>query len=89
MNIVASGLAATIQSGGATVRLPADRFGSWEIADPLMRRQTLVSTLSEPELSPAALAARLVLRDVARALVAGGKWPGAVFTDREETLTAG
>lgn len=88
MTIMASGLAATIQSGGATVRLPTDRFGSWEIADPLMRRRTLVSTLSEPELSPAALAARLVLREVARELVDQGKWPGAVFTNREEGLTA-
>jgi LysR family transcriptional regulator, regulatory protein for tcuABC len=87
MNIVGSGFAATIQSGGATVGLPADRFASWEIADPLMRRQTIVSTLSEPELSPAALAARLVLREVARELVAEGQWPGAVFTNREGNIT--
>ncbi|HYF17676.1 MAG TPA: LysR family transcriptional regulator [Ramlibacter sp.] len=89
MNIMASGLAATIQSGGATVRLSPERFGSWEISDPLMRRQTQVSTLSEPELSPAALAARLVLRDVARELVAQSRWPGAVFTNRDGNLTGG
>jgi LysR family tcuABC transcriptional regulator len=88
MDMVGHGIAATVQCGGATVRLPADRFGRWEIADSLMRRKTLISTLSEPELTPAALAARLVLRDVARKVVAEGKWPGAAFTNRDEIFTA-
>jgi len=87
MTIVSAGFAATIQSGAATVRLPQERVGHWEIADPLLRRQTIISSVSEPELSPAALAARIVARDVARDLVARGEWPGGVFTDRERLLT--
>jgi len=37
----------------------------------------MLASLSEDELSPAALAARVVLRDVAARLVAEGRWPGA------------
>jgi LysR family transcriptional regulator, regulatory protein for tcuABC len=88
LNIVCGGVAATIQSGAATVLLPAGRIRHWEIADPLMRRRTMISSVTEAEMSPAALATRIVLRDVARDLVERGKWPGAAFTDRDGDLTA-
>jgi LysR family tcuABC transcriptional regulator len=34
-------------------------------------------SLADDELSPAALATRIVLQEVARALVEQGRWPGA------------
>jgi LysR family tcuABC transcriptional regulator len=42
-----------------------------------MVRRNLVASLSEDQLSPAGLAARVVLIDVMRELVAEGHWPGA------------
>ena len=41
----------------------------------------LLASLCDDELAPAALAARVVLRDVAAALVAAGQWPGATLHD--------
>ncbi|HYJ99273.1 MAG TPA: LysR family transcriptional regulator, partial [Burkholderiaceae bacterium] len=37
----------------------------------------LLASISDDELSPAGLAARVVMTDVARALVQAGRWPGA------------
>ncbi|EYS97661.1 LysR family transcriptional regulator [Cupriavidus sp. SK-4] len=82
MTIVSAGFAATIQPGAITARLLSERIRYWEIASPFMRRQTVISSISEPEMSPAALAVRVVLRDVARDLVTQGRWPGAIFTER-------
>ena len=41
-----------------------------------MRRVNLLCNLPDEELSPAALAARVVLLDCVRALVAEGRWSG-------------
>ena len=50
----------------------------WEkIADAHARRSNLLVSLSDDELSPAALAARVVLADVAGELVRQGRWIGA------------
>lgn len=77
MDAVRYGVGATILPGAATLRLPADAVTCIEIADShAVRINTLVS-LAEEELSPAALAARGVLRDTVEALVLGGRWPGA------------
>ena len=47
---------------------------------PLFRRNQIYC-ISDDELSPAALAARVVLLDVMRALVRHGGWPGATLLD--------
>jgi LysR family tcuABC transcriptional regulator len=44
----------------------------------MVRPNQLVS-LSDDELSPAGLAARVVLADVARSLVTSGQWTGATL----------
>ncbi len=79
MDAVGAGLGATIQPGAATARLDDPGLVALEIADAQARRPNLLVSLSDDELSPAGLAARVVLADVARALVAGGKWPGATL----------
>ena len=48
-----------------------------ELADRLALRHNLLVSVSDNELSPAALATRVVLADVARQLVVQGLWPGA------------
>lgn len=47
------------------------------VADPHARRPNLLCSLPEAELSPAGLAARVVLGEVAHALVREGRWRGA------------
>lgn len=79
MDAVRAGLGATIQPGAATVRLPAQAMRMVEITDAGSRRRNLLASLSDDELAPAALAARVVLADTARALVAAGRWPGATL----------
>jgi LysR family tcuABC transcriptional regulator len=50
-----------------------------EVDDPDLYRRTLIASLSDDELSPAALAARIVLVDVVRSLASRGIWPGATL----------
>lgn len=79
MDAVDVGIGATVQPGAAVGRFAdaATRFHLAPLADRQARRLNAVCSLSNDELSPAALAARIVLADTARALVAGGQWPGA------------
>jgi LysR family tcuABC transcriptional regulator len=81
MEAVDAGFGATVQPGAAVGRYPdaAERFHLAPLADRLARRQNAVCSLSDDELSPAALAVRVVMADVARELVAAGRWPGAVL----------
>jgi LysR family tcuABC transcriptional regulator len=79
MDAVRAGLAATIQPGAATVRLPADEMARIELSERSARRRNLLASLSDDELSPAALAARVVLRSVAAELVVQQRWPGATL----------
>ena len=81
MDAVRSGIGATIQPGAATARLPADAVARIEISDGLARRVNTLVSLSNNELSPAALAARIMVRNVARQLVIDGHWPGATLHD--------
>lgn len=79
MDAVSAGLGCTIQPGAAIGRFAdADqRFRLSEIADAQVRRLNSLCSLSDDELSPAALATRVVLADCARQLVAEGRWAGA------------
>lgn len=79
MDAVCAGLGATIQPGAAAVRLPEDSVLRIPIMDPGARRLNMLVSVSEDELSTAALAARVVLRDVATKLLADGQWSGATL----------
>jgi LysR family tcuABC transcriptional regulator len=79
MEAVDLGLGCTLQPGAALGRFPdaKERFLISEIADAQVRRHNSLCSLSDDELSPAALAARVVLADCARQVVAAGRWQGA------------
>src|SRR5512140_1724105 len=79
MDAVDAGLGCTLQPWAALGRFPdaGERFSLSEIADPHVRRVNSLCSLSDDELSPAALAARVVLADCARELVREGRWAGA------------
>jgi LysR family tcuABC transcriptional regulator len=82
MDAVDAGLGCTLQPWAALGRFPdaQQRFHLAEIVDAGTLRLNSLCSLSDDELSPAALAARVVLADVARALVEGGRWVGARLT---------
>ncbi len=79
MDAVQNGLGATVQPWAAVGRFAdADtRFALSEISDTGARRSNALCSLSDDELSPAALAARVVLADCVRQLVTEGRWRGA------------
>ncbi len=79
MDAVDHGLGATVQPWAAVGRFAdADtRFALSEISDTGARRSNALCSLSDDELSPAALAARVVLADCVRQLVTEGRWRGA------------
>lgn len=79
MDAVRAGFGATIQPGAALARLDGELLSAMAIADVHAQRSNLLVSLSDNELSPAGLAARVVLADVTRALVAAGRWPGATL----------
>ncbi len=79
MDVVRRGVAATLQPGAAAARSADSGLCVVHIHERnLMRRNTLAS-LPDDELSPAALAVRVVIRDVVRDLVSKRLWPGAVL----------
>ncbi|WP_454725758.1 MULTISPECIES: LysR family transcriptional regulator [Cupriavidus] len=79
MDAVDLGFGGTLQPWAAVGRYAdaAERFHLAEIADAKVRRQNVLCSLSDDELSPAALALRVVLADCARELVRSGAWRGA------------
>jgi len=81
MDAVHAGVGATIQPGAATARLSPDDFVRVEVADADLYRRTLIASLSDDELSPAALASRIVMADVVRSLASQGIWPGATLLE--------
>jgi len=78
MDMVAAGMAATLQPWSALARQPEEggRLRWTEIADTGTARRNLLCSLSDDELSPAALATRGVLRQVVGQLVESGAWKG-------------
>ena len=79
MDAVRAGYGATIQPGAAIARLSGDAMRLVEISDPQVGRRNILASLSEDELSPAALAARVVLLSTVKSLVAEGRWMGAAL----------
>ncbi|RZL66064.1 MAG: LysR family transcriptional regulator [Variovorax sp.] len=77
MDAVRAGEGATIQPGAAIARLAGDGLVRSQIADAKVGRRNLLVSLSDDELSPAALATRVVMADTVRALVEAGRWAGA------------
>ena len=85
MDAVSAGLGHTVQPWAALGRITeADKHFAWrEITDTQVRRSNALCSLSDDELSPAALATRVVLADCARTLVRSGQWVGARLTHHE------
>ncbi|MEG0677986.1 MAG: LysR substrate-binding domain-containing protein [Comamonas sp.] len=83
MEAVNAGMGATVQpwSAVALYKDAAERFQWSQIADDTVKRKAALCSLSDDELSPAALAARVVLVDCARQLVKSGAWVGATLAD--------
>ncbi len=78
MAAVDAGLGSSLQPWAAMGRFEdaAQRFDAALITDKDAQRTNLLCSLSEDELSPAALAARVVLIDCVRELVQSGAWSG-------------
>lgn len=77
MDVVHAGMAATIQPGAAVVRTHGKPLLRIPLRHDKMVRRNIVASLSDDQLSPAGLAARVVLLDVMRKLVTDGHWLGA------------
>jgi len=79
MDIVQANAIATIQPGAALGRLHASDLRTHPIEDPLLFRRNTVASVSDDELSPPALAVRVMLADLMRRLAREGRWPGATL----------
>jgi LysR family tcuABC transcriptional regulator len=79
MEAVREGFGCTIQPGAALIRLDSAHYQSIALSDPKATRPALLLSLSDDDLSPAGLAARVVLTDVMRTLVRENRWPGATL----------
>ncbi|EDC5841798.1 tricarballylate utilization LysR family transcriptional regulator TcuR [Salmonella enterica] len=79
MRAVRDGLGATLQPGAAISHLDNDALRVIGVHNPLLSRPNFLVSLSDDELTPAGLAARVVLTKVMRQLVDAGKWPGATL----------
>jgi LysR family tcuABC transcriptional regulator len=79
MDAVRGGLGATIQPGAALARAENAALASVPLVEAYATRPNLIASVSDDELSPAGLAARVVLADVARDTVNAGGWPGATL----------
>lgn len=77
MDTVRAGLGVTIQPGAALARIEGAQLNSVPLSDAGAIRPNFLVSVSDDELSPAGLAARVVMIDVARTLVDEGHWPGA------------
>jgi LysR family tcuABC transcriptional regulator len=86
MEAVSAGLGATLQPWAAVGRFPdaGQRFHVDRIADADVKRRNLLCSLSDNELSPAALATRVVLIDCVRTLVQQGQWQGTALAGHHD-----
>lgn len=76
MDMVQLGHVATIQPGAGLARVTDSRIRRIEIIDHDAGRRNFLVSLSDNELSPVALAARIVMASTIRALVTGHAWMG-------------
>ncbi|MCW8198849.1 LysR family transcriptional regulator [Verminephrobacter aporrectodeae subsp. tuberculatae] len=78
MAAVDAGFGSTLQTRAAIGRFPdaGQRFQWTRIDDSEVRRSNILCSLSEDELSSAAIATRMVIRDCVRTLVESGSWSG-------------
>lgn len=79
MRAVRDGLGATLQPGAAISHLDNDALRVIGVHNPVLRRPNFLVSLSDDELTPAGLAARVVLTKIMRQLVDAGEWPGATL----------
>ncbi|TWC69603.1 LysR family transcriptional regulator [Herbaspirillum sp. SJZ099] len=79
MDAVRAGIGATIQPGAALARSENAGLASVPLAGGDATRPNLIVSVSDDELSPAGLAARVLLAEVARKQVEEGRWPGAAL----------
>jgi LysR family tcuABC transcriptional regulator len=77
MDAVRAGYGATIQPGAATARHDPEELVLTEISDAHVGRRNLLVSLSDDELSPVALATRIVVAETVRELASTGRWAGA------------
>lgn len=76
LDAVRAGWGATLQPGAVAARVGGD-LATRRLADAGVQRRCVLASLSDDELSPAALALRATVREVAAGLVRRGAWPGA------------
>ncbi len=81
MRAVRDGLGATLQPGAAISHLDNDALRVIGVHNPVLSRPNFLVSLSDDELTPAGLAARVVLTKVMRQLVDAGEWPGSTHCD--------
>ncbi len=79
MRAVRDGLGATLQPGAAISHLDNDALRVIGVHNPVLSRPNFLVSLSDDELTPAGLAARVVLTKVMRQLVDAGEWSGATL----------
>ncbi|HAE2267039.1 TPA_asm: tricarballylate utilization LysR family transcriptional regulator TcuR [Salmonella enterica subsp. salamae serovar 60:g,m,t:z6] len=79
MRAVRDGLGATLQPGAAISHLDNDALRVIGVHNPVLSRPNFLVSLSDDELTPAGLAARVVLTKVMRQLVDADEWPGATL----------
>ncbi|MCR5945189.1 tricarballylate utilization LysR family transcriptional regulator TcuR [Salmonella enterica subsp. houtenae] len=79
MRAVRDGLGATLQPGAAISHLDNGALSVIGVHNPVLSRPNFLVSLSDDELTPAGLAARVVLTKVMRQLVDAGEWPGATL----------
>jgi LysR family transcriptional regulator, regulatory protein for tcuABC len=79
MASVVAGLGHTIQPWGAVVKIPeyAQQLRIAEIKDQSIYRPSLLCSLSDDELSPSALAARVLVKECVETLAISGAWKGS------------
>ncbi|CNT75649.1 LysR family transcriptional regulator [Salmonella enterica subsp. enterica serovar Bovismorbificans] len=68
-----------MQPGAAISHLDNDALRVIGVHNPVLSRPNFLVSLSDDELTPAGLAARVVLTKVMRQLVDAGEWPGATL----------
>ncbi len=79
MGSVVAGLGHTIQPWGAVVKIPdfSSKLAISEIKDQSIFRPSLLCSLSDDELSPSALAARVLVKECVETLAISGAWKGS------------